>query len=120
MPTLFVFQPQEVETLEDLKICCQRFLKPFKLKTMANKNDYHLNKGAKRDFLLNARNDGLLLDKKYVVPNFLRKYNCHINLEIFITINIVKYLFKYSYKDNDRTTVTLEDQNNENKCYLLN
>ena len=45
-------------------------------------------------------------DNRFVVlynPYLLRVYSAHINVEICATIKAVKYIYKYIYKDNDRT-----------------
>ena len=63
------------------------------------------------------------LDNSWVVlynPYLLRKYDCYINIEIYTTINAVKYFFKYIYKGNDRATVAMENRNNKIKYYLSN
>ncbi|OWZ06957.1 Helitron helicase [Phytophthora megakarya] len=49
-------------------------------------------------------------DNQWVVPYnpyLCQKYNCHINVEICSTVQSVKYLYKYVYKEQDRATVTL-------------
>jgi hypothetical protein len=40
-------------------------------------------------------------------PYLAVRYNAHINLEICITIQSVKYLFKYVYKGPDKASVKL-------------
>ena len=35
------------------------------------------------------------------------KYNCHINVEIANNILIIKYLYKYVYKNHDRTCISM-------------
>ncbi len=105
----------------DRKVFGKRFLKPFQFQTKENKNSYLLYKKAEGVSWLNAKNDGLSLNTSWVVPYnsyFLRNYNCHINFEVSKTIDKVKYLVKYVYKDIDRATVAFEDRNNKIKCYL--
>lgn len=49
--------------------------------------------------------NGKWVDNRYVVPYnpyLLKKYNCHINLEVCNTKDTVKYLYKYVYKGHDR------------------
>ncbi|KAG7977774.1 hypothetical protein I3843_05G047700 [Carya illinoinensis] len=50
------------------------------------------------------------LDNRWVVPYnpyLLATFDCHINVEIFSTIKVVKYLYKYVYKGHDRVAFNL-------------
>jgi len=40
-------------------------------------------------------------------PYLLRKYQCHINVEVCNTVAAVKYLYKYVYKGHDRAEVSV-------------
>ena len=58
----------------------------------------------------------VVLDNGYVVPYncFLSlKFNCHINVEIVVSVVCVKYIYKYITKGPDRCIVTLRTDNNE-------
>ncbi len=50
----------------------------------------------------------------------IRKYNVYINIEIYIIVKTVKYIYKYIYKGSDKTTVEIQGQNglNEVEIYL--
>ncbi|OCK92851.1 uncharacterized protein K441DRAFT_568471, partial [Cenococcum geophilum 1.58] len=39
---------------------------------------------------------------------FLTRFNAHINLESYIGYCAIKYMFKYTYKGPNYTTITLE------------
>lgn len=50
------------------------------------------------------------LDNCWVVPYnayLLAKFDCHINVEICLTIKAVKYLYKYIYKCHDQISFKL-------------
>jgi hypothetical protein len=46
------------------------------------------------------------------------RYKVHINVEICASVRAVKYIHKYIYKGNDRTTVQLQSDNDEIGRYL--
>ena len=55
--------------------------------------------------------NGKPLDNRWVVPYnayLLLKYQCHINVEICVSIQSIKHLFKYVYKGHDCASVTIE------------
>ena len=64
------------------------------------------------------RNDGQFVDKKgiqlhnrYVVlynPYLSKKYNAHINVEIYSSMKSCKYLYKYVYKGPDMASVAVQ------------
>ncbi len=35
--------------------------------------------------------------------------NCHINVEVCVSVKAIKYIHKYIYKGNDRTTLEVQD-----------
>ena len=43
------------------------------------------------------------------------KFNCHINVEVAMTITAVKYLFKYVYKGHDRAVYRMVDDDDDNQ-----
>lgn len=45
-------------------------------------------------------------------------YNIYINMEIYIIINIVKYIHKYIYKKKNQITLQLRDINQINKITI--
>ena len=50
------------------------------------------------------------LDNRKIVPYnrfLLLKFTAHINVEIYSTVNSVKYLYKYVYQGHDRAVVDL-------------
>lgn len=52
-----------------------------------------------------VRKQGVDLDSRWVVPYnraLLRRYNCHMNVEVASSIKSVKYLYKYVLKGHDR------------------
>ena len=44
-------------------------------------------------------------------PFLIRRYLAYINVEILIDVNAVKYIYKYVYKDVNKTTIDLKDSN---------
>lgn len=53
-----------------------------------------------------------------VVPHnlyLLLKYRCHLNVEVAISIAAVKYLFKYITKGHDRTSLSIEEENEKDE-----
>jgi len=52
------------------------------------------------------------MDNRWVVPycpKLLRRYDCHLNVEVCSSIQAVKYLYKYIYKGHDRASVSVND-----------
>ncbi|KAL5729947.1 DNA helicase [Ranunculus cassubicifolius] len=65
--------------------------------------------------------NGVIVDNQWVVPYnpwLLRKYECHINVEICSTIKCVKYLYKYVYKGSDRCSMQIKDNKDEIKKFV--
>lgn len=47
-----------------------------------------------------------------------KKYNCHINIEVYALVCIVKYILKYIYKGHDCTTMQIGNKEDEVKKYI--
>lgn len=65
------------------------------------------------------------MDNRWIVPNnpfLLLRYDCHLNVEITISVTAVKYLYKYVYKGHDMASlcVTRAPGANDNPELLLN
>jgi len=62
-------------------------------------------------------------DNRWVVPYnayLLKRYECHINVEVCTSVQAVKYVFKYIYKGSDRAHVAIQGESvDEIKQYLL-
>ena len=57
--------------------------------------------------------NGKAIDNSWVVPYnpvLLKKYNCHINVEVCALIKSIKYLFKYVYKGHDKANLEIQQQ----------
>ena len=76
--------------------CNKRFPKPVRLQTTLDDKGFPL-----------YRRDA---DSTRVVPynaTLLRRYHCHINVEVAASVEIVSYLFKYVFKGADTVNVSL-------------
>jgi hypothetical protein len=61
------------------------------------------------------------LDNRWVVPfnpSLLMLYNCHINIEICLSIKVVKYLYKYIYKGSDGASYSVDKSDNGDKVVI--
>ena len=61
------------------------------------------------------------IDNSWIVPYnpyLSKKYKAHINVECCQSVRAIKYINKYVYKGSDRTTIRLQDTNNEVARYL--
>ena len=98
--------------------CSKKYPRNFQENTTENEDGYPIYR---------QRNNGrtvevnkIQLDNRWVVPYnpyLTTKYDCHINVEICLSITAIKYLFKYVYKGHDRATVEVRN-NDEIGLYL--
>jgi hypothetical protein len=42
-------------------------------------------------------------------PYLIRQYKAHINVEIYTTVQAIKYIHKYVYKKRDKATLEIAD-----------
>ncbi|XP_027066497.1 uncharacterized protein [Coffea arabica] len=62
------------------------------------------------------------LDNRWVVPYtsyLLSLIDCHLNVEIYSTIKLVKYLYKYVYKGHDRVSFHIHFENDPEDIYEI-
>jgi hypothetical protein len=106
-------------TLNSRNVCMQNgscknyYLCPFNAETQQGKDSYPIYH--RRDNGQTAHVRGETLDNRWVVPYnpyLLRRYNCHINVEICSSIKAVKYLFKYIYKGHDQASIAIDEVGN--------
>uniref|UniRef100_A0A453CK12 ATP-dependent DNA helicase n=1 Tax=Aegilops tauschii subsp. strangulata TaxID=200361 RepID=A0A453CK12_AEGTS len=77
-----------------------------------NPKNVCMQKGSCKNYYPRPFVRGQELDNRWVVPYnpyLLRRYNCHINVEVCSSIKAVKYLFKYIYKGHDRASVSIDE-----------
>ncbi|KAL7426115.1 hypothetical protein ACHAXM_000328 [Skeletonema potamos] len=66
--------------------------------------------------------NGKVVDNRWVVPYnayLLLRYRCHINVQYVVSIQSIKYLFKYNFKGGDLLTVGMTDTDNDVYAYLI-
>ncbi len=55
-------------------------------------------------------------------PYLSARYNCHINVEVCVSVKAIKYIHKYIYKGHDRTTLEVQDHDEIKEfldaCYI--
>ena len=94
------------------KRCSKFFPKPFRSRTIIDEARFPKYRRRDNGRTINKRK--FVLDNSYIVPynpTLLLKYGCHINVEYTCQTSIIKYLFKYVHKENDRVTVALFQAN---------
>ena len=107
------------------RTCSKRFPKRFSPVTVVHEDGYpeYRRRDDGRSIsvpLLGRAGETVDLDNRWIVPYnpyLSRKYRAHINVEVCASVRAVKYIHKYIYKGNDRTTVEL-GQNDEITQYL--
>lgn len=93
--------------------CKNYYPRPFCDATQQGKDSYPMYR--RRDDGHSVQVRGEILDNRWVVPYnpyLLRRYNCHINVEVCSSIKAVKYLYKYIYKGHDRASFSVNDAQN--------
>lgn len=97
--------------------CSKKYPHDFSEETVTNDSvesgypEYRRRRPANAHF--RRERDNLTIDNRWVVPHNLylaAKYDAHVNVEICSSVNSIKYIYKYVYKDNDRAQVNIEGQ----------
>ncbi|XP_072065070.1 uncharacterized protein [Arachis hypogaea] len=87
--------------------CSKFFPKPFRSRTVIDEAGFPKYKRPDNGRTLTKRN--VIIDNSFIVPYnpyLLLKYGYHINVEHMCQTSVIKYLFKYVYKGNDRVTTS--------------
>ncbi|XP_071739009.1 uncharacterized protein [Rutidosis leptorrhynchoides] len=95
----------------ETKKCTKRFPKPFSDVTKTDEDGYPIYR--RRNNGRTVRKQGHDLDNSCVVaykPKLLKMYQAHLNVEWYNQIGLIRYLFKYINKGNDKITTHLCDQ----------
>ncbi|KAL3532518.1 hypothetical protein ACH5RR_006039 [Cinchona calisaya] len=92
--------------------CKSQYPKNFNEHTTHVDDGYHHYRRRRSGLSVKVRN--YYLDNRWVAPYnpyLLAMFDCHLNVEIFSTIKLVKYLYTYIYKGHDRVSfhITSED-----------
>lgn len=83
--------------------CKNKYPKDYCNNTILGDHSYPLYRQRNNGICVKVR--GQMLDNQWVVPYnpyLSAKFDCHINVEVYSSIKIVKYLYKYVYKGHDR------------------
>lgn len=124
--------PCMVQNGQGLMVCSKRFPKQFQDETTFPENGYPLYHRKRivteeqNNFLYSFRPRGrvgaeFIIDNRWVVPYnpyLTKEYKARINVEVCTGAEAVKYINKYAYKGSDRTTLEIEDTQDEIKKYL--
>ncbi|KAG0580812.1 hypothetical protein KC19_4G201500 [Ceratodon purpureus] len=105
--------------LDETGQCTKHFPKSFQDQTAMDQDGYPLYR--RRNDGRSFEKHGFFFNNSHVVPyNFdlIRKYDCHINIEVCASVQAVKYIHKYIYKGHDRATLRIGEEQDEIKQYL--
>jgi hypothetical protein len=61
-----------------------------------------------------------MYDNRWIVSYnlcLIRRYKAHINVEVYTTVQVIKYIYKYVYKERDKATLKIADTD-EIKRYI--
>ncbi|XP_075079941.1 uncharacterized protein LOC142165244 [Nicotiana tabacum] len=91
--------------------CCKfKYPKELAEQTTKEKKSYPIYKRRQIETPVEVR--GYNIDNSWVVPYnpfLIKKFNCHINVEICSDIKVVKYLYKYICKGHDKIAFSVHD-----------
>ena len=104
-------------------VCSKRYPRSFQEETIVQEDGYPLywRRCSGRTVSMQVRGQSMTLGNQWVVPYnpyLTWKYQAHINVEVCASVQAVKYIHKYIYKGNDRTTVQLQQNTDEVAQYL--
>jgi len=95
------------DNLKDFEwVCKKKFSKLYQIEIMIQLDDYSLYKKHQNDhiWMKHINDKDVHLNNAWVISynSYLtHKYNAHINVEICKFIQIIKYIHKYMYKEED-------------------
>jgi len=94
------------------KVYNKNFSKTFQKKIKITQNNYSLycRCNDKRTFIRRKCDRDITFDNCCIISYnsyFIRKYKTHINVKLCNSINVVKYIYKYIYKEDNRITLRM-------------
>ncbi len=100
------------------RVCEKKFSKSYQIEIMIQFDDYSLYRRHQNDriWMKHVNDRDVHLNNTWVMSynSYLtRKYSAHINVEICESIQIIKYVHKYVYKEEDWTIMKLKNNLNE-------
>ncbi|KAL7145790.1 hypothetical protein ABFS83_07G110900 [Erythranthe nasuta] len=94
--------------------CKYHYPRSYCESTLQGKDGYPIYKRKRNGVTAEVRK--AKLDNQWVVPYnpyHLKRYNCHINVEICSGVTAVKYLYKYIYKGHDRVAFQISQKDQQ-------
>ena len=95
--------------------CSKHYPKTFQEETTLNDNGYPIYR-RRNNGITYEKSGGFRVDNINVVPycpKLLKRFNCHMNVEIVSSIQSVKYIYKYTYKGHYAASVVIQANNSE-------
>ncbi len=99
-------------------VCEKKFSKSYQIEIMIQLDDYSLYRRCQNNHIwmkcvndkdIHLNNTWVILYNSYLT----HKYSAHINVEICKSIQIIKYVHKYMYKEENWTIMKLKNNSNE-------
>jgi hypothetical protein len=104
--------PCSSRCLQSNGICSKSFPKPLNDQTLIEENGYPTYKRTGTHTYVKMIGDNVVeFDSSWVVPYnpyLLGKLDCHLNVEICSSVTSIKYIHKYCFKGNDRSSAEVE------------
>jgi hypothetical protein len=89
----------------------KRFPKSFVNKTIINSDGYPEYRRRRTVDSVNVRwGDESIYDNRWIVsynPHLIRRYKTYINVKVCITVQAIKYIHKYVYKERDKAILEI-------------
>ena len=99
-------------------VCEKKFSKSYQIEIIIQIDDYSLYRRRQNDhiWMKHVNDKDVYLNNIWVISYNLyltRKYSAHINVEICNSVQIIKYIHKYVYKEEDWIIMKLKNNSNE-------
>lgn len=103
--------------------CVKRYPKTFQDVTIMGQDGYPVYRRRNNGVTITKKVNGVdvVIDNTWVVPYpplLLLLLQCHVNMEVCVSIKSFKYIHKYVYKGHDRTSMGFGETEDEIKQYL--
>jgi hypothetical protein len=101
--------------------CSKRYLRQYTERTAFDKHGFPLYQRSSDGFtVVNGRHEFSNCDVVPFNPCLSVKFNCHINVEVTMTVTAVKYLFKYVYKGHDQAAYQMVNDGADDQPQPIN